>query len=290
MLCFRQSDWQPPDPNLIAKSGEHASLLHIEDSNDRIIAHHQPFDRKKGMSTSIIPTIHLARVYEKLIATYGEPKNEPDNDPLGGLIATILSQHTSDINSGRAYQQLVTAFPIWEYARDAATDKIAEAIKCGGLANIKSVRIQDVLHTLTEQEQEQGETKTLAEYLYDELAKRTTEEAWRYLRKLPGVGPKTAACVLMFHLDRPAFPIDTHVWRTARRLGLIGPKVSADLAHTLFAKVTPPEWVYPLHVNLIRHGRQTCHAQRPACKACPLYDECAYVGSVNAQETAIPSI
>ncbi len=242
------------------------------------------------MPTSIIPTIHLARVYEILIATYGEPKNEPDHDPLGGLIATILSQHTSDSNSERAYQQLVTAFPTWEAVRDATTGKIAEAIKCGGLANTKSVRIQDVLHTLTEQQQEQGETKTLSEYLYNELARRTTEEAGRYLRQLPGVGPKTAACVLMFHLDRPAFPIDTHVWRTARRLGLIGPKVGADVAHTLFAKVTPPEWVYPLHVNLIRHGRQICHAQRPVCKACPLYRECAYVGSVNPQETAIPGI
>src|SRR5436305_768790 len=242
------------------------------------------------MSTVIIPTIHLTRVYEKLIETYGEPKNEPDNDPLGGLIATILSQHTSDINSERAYKQLITTFPTWEVVRDAATDKVAEAIKSGGLANIKSVRIQDVLHTLTEQLQEQGETKTLAKYLYDELTKRTTEEAWRYLRQLPGVGPKTAACVLMFHLDQAAFPIDTHVLRTSRRLGLRGPKVSADLAHTLFAKVTPPEWVYPLHVNLIRHGRQICHAQRPACKACPLYSECAFVGSVNAQETAIPGI
>lgn len=165
------------------------------------------------MSTSIIPTVHLARVYEILIATYGEPTNEPDDDPLGGLIATILSQHTSDSNSGRAYQQLVAAFPTWETVRDTATDKIAEAIKCGGLANIKSIRIQDVLQTLTEQQQGQRETKALAEYLYDELAKRTTEEAWSYLRKLPGVGPKTAACVLMFHLDRPAFPVDT---RTSR--------------------------------------------------------------------------
>src|ERR1700738_986575 len=133
------------------------------------------------------PSVHLARVYELLIATYGEPKNVPDYDPLGGLIGTILSQHTSDINSGRAYQQLVAAFPTWESVRDAATDKIAEAIKCGGLATIKSVRIQDVLHTLTEQQQEQGETKTLAEYLSDELAGRTTEEAGRYLRQLPGV-------------------------------------------------------------------------------------------------------
>src|SRR5947209_11753535 len=101
-------------------------------------------DRNKGMPTSTIPTIHLTRVYEKLIATYGEPKNEPDNDPLGGLIGTILSQHTSDINSDRAYQQLITAFPTWEEVRDAPTYKVAEAIKSGGLANIKSVRIQDV--------------------------------------------------------------------------------------------------------------------------------------------------
>ena len=94
----------------------------------------------------------------------------------------------------------------------------------------------------------------------------------------------------MFHLDRPAFPIDTHVWRILRRLGLIGPKVSADQAHDIFAEMVPPEWVYPLHVNLIRHGRRVCHAQKPECDKCPLYSECAYVGSVNAQETAIPSI
>ena len=240
------------------------------------------------MSITIKPTKHLVRVYELLLRTYGKPKNEPDFDPLGGLIGTILSQHTSDINSGRAYKLLVATFTTWEDVRDAPTDKIVEAVKCGGLANIKSVRIQDVLHTLTEQQQEQGESKTLAEFFYDELARRTTEEAWGYLRKLPGVGPKTAACVLMFHLDRPAFPIDTHVWRTTRRLGLIGPKVSADLAHTLFTKITPPEWVYPLHVNLIQHGRQICHAQRPKCNQCPLYSECAYIGSVIPQEAAIP--
>lgn len=242
------------------------------------------------MPTAIIPTPHLIRVYEKLVERYGEPKNEPDHNPLGGLIATILSQHTSDINSGRAYQQLITAFPTWEAVRDAATDNIAEAIKCGGLANMKSVRIQNVLHVLTEQLQKQGETQTLAEYVYGELMKRTTEEAWRYLQQLPGVGPKTAACVLMFHFDQAAFPIDTHVLRTTRRLGLIDPKVNVNAAHALFAKVIPPAWVYPLHVNLIQHGRQTCHAQRPACSICTLYQECAYVGEVNAQETAIARV
>jgi endonuclease-3 len=242
------------------------------------------------MSTLIRPTVHLTHVYETLIATYGKPQNDPDYDPLGGLIGTILSQHTSDINSERAYQQLIAAFPTWEEVRDAPTYKVAEAIKSGGLANIKSVRIQDVLHTLTEQQEVRGSAKTLAEFLSDELARQTTEDAWRYLKTLPGVGPKTAACVLMFNLDRPAMPVDTHVHRTALRLGLIGPKVSADRAHILFDRVTPPEWVYPLHVNLIRHGRQICHAQRPECSRCPLYGECAYVGSVNAQETAIPDM
>ena len=235
------------------------------------------------MQTSIVPTTHLVNVYELLIGTYGEPKNLPDYDPLGGLVGTILSQHTSDINSGRAYQQLIDTFPTWEEVRDAPTHEVATAIRSGGLANIKAPRIQDALLTLTEEQQAQGGTKTLAEYLYDELVKRTPEEALRYLRRIPGIGPKTAACVLMFHLDQPAFPIDTHVLRTTKRLGLIGSNVSADTAHALFAKVIPPEWVYPLHVNLIRHGRQVCHAQRPDCARCPLYGQCAFVGSVDVE-------
>jgi endonuclease III len=239
------------------------------------------------MSVTMRPTEHLLKVYELLIQTYGEPKNVPDYDPLGGLVGTILSQHTSDTNSDRAYEQLVATFPTWEDVRDAPTDKIVESIKCGGLANIKSVRIQDVLHKLTEQQQEQGETKPLAEFLYDELASRSTEEAWRYLRELPGVGPKTAACVLMFNLNRPAFPIDTHVHRVSKRLGLIGARISAEQAHNIFDKMIPSEWVYPLHVNLIRHGRRICHAQRPKCNLCPLFSECAYVGSVILQETAV---
>lgn len=171
------------------------------------------------MSTTIIPTLHLTQVYEKLIETYGEPVNEPDYDPLGGLVGTILSQHTSDINSGRAYQQLITTFPMWEEVRDAPTYLVADAIRSGGLANVKAPRIQDVLQTLTDQQQAQGCKKTLSEYLYDELMKRETEEAWRYLQKLPGVGPKTAACVMMFNLGRPSFPIDTGTssCRTSKR-------------------------------------------------------------------------
>src|SRR6266568_7752815 len=233
------------------------------------------------MATSISPSTHLARVYELLVATYGEPKNDPDYDPLGGLVGTILSQHTSDINSGRAYQQLVAQFPTWEEVRDAPTHAVAEAIKCGGLANIKAPRIQNALLTLTEWQRSQGGTKSLSDYLNEELAQRTPEEGWHYLRSIPGVGPKTAACVLMFNLGLPIMPVDTHVHRVSKRLGLISPKVNADQAHEAFAQFTPPEWVYPLHVGLIRHGRQICHAQRPDCTQCPLYGECAFVGSVS---------
>ncbi len=239
------------------------------------------------MTKSIIPTVHLARVYELLIGAYGVPVNEPDFDPLGGLVGTILSQHTSDINSDRAYKQLVSTFPTWEEVRDAPTHLVAEAIRSGGLANIKAVRIQEALLTLTEEQLKQGGTKKLSDYLYDKLTHYTSEEGWHYLRSIPGVGPKTAACVLMFNLNRPVMPIDTHVYRTSHRLGLIGPKVTADQAHTVFANITPPEWVYPLHVNLIRLGRQICLAQRPKCHLCPLFSECAYVGSVRPEEAVI---
>ena len=239
------------------------------------------------MTTSTTPPAHLARVYELLIVTYGKPEWVADYNPLGGLVGTILSQHTSDSNSERAYQQLISIFPTWEEVRDAPTNEVANAIRSGGLANIKAPRIQDALLTLAERQHEQGDTKSLSAFLYNELTKRTTEEAWQYLRSITGVGPKTAAAVLMFDMGMPFMPVDTHVFRVSKRLGLIGPKVNADQAHDVFAKNTPPEWVYPLHVNLIRHGRQICHAQRPDCGHCTLYSQCAYVGSVNPQETAI---
>lgn len=239
------------------------------------------------MTTHTTPSLHLTRVYDLLVATYGEPAWNPDNDALGGLVGTILSQHTSDINSGRAYDQLVQTFPTWEEVRDAPTQLVAEAIRSGGLANVKAPRIQDALQTLTEQKEMKGFVGDLATFLYQQLRERTPEEGWRYLRGIPGVGPKTAACVLLFNLGEPVMPVDTHVHRVSKRLGIIGPKVSADQAHEVFTKITPPKWTHTLHVDLIRHGRQVCHAQRPACHTCTLYSECAYVGSVNPQETAV---
>ena len=161
------------------------------------------------MTIFTTPTAHLVRVYKLLIDTYGEPKNEPDYDPLGGLVGTILSQHTSDVNSERAYQQLRAIFPTWEEVRDAPTHEVAEAIRSGGLANIKAPCIKNTLHTLTEWQQSQGGSKSLSDFLYDELTRYSPEEAWHYLRSIPGVGAKTAACVLMFDMDLPVMPIDT---------------------------------------------------------------------------------
>ncbi len=235
----------------------------------------------------------LERIYQLLVQTYGEPEWQPSGDALGELVGTILSQHTSDINSGRAYQQLVAAFPSWEAVRDAPVEQVAGAIRCGGLANLKAQRIQEVLRVLTERLSGTGTRATNGSESADArrpqapvaegaplslnfLAERPLAEGRAYLRSLPGVGPKTAACVLLFALGLPAFPVDTHVHRTSRRLGLIGAKVSADQAHVVFESIVPAAWAYPLHVNLIRHGRRICHAQRPACERCPLRLECAY--------------
>ncbi len=228
------------------------------------------------MSTEVTPLASaeitappkLERIYQLLIQAYGTPDWCPSGDALGELVGTILSQHTSDVNSGRAYSQLVAAFPNWEAVRDAPVEQVAQAIRVGGLANLKAQRIQEVLRVLTDRLH--GAPLSL-----DFLADLPLTEARAYLRSLPGVGPKTAACVLLFALGLPAFPVDTHVHRVCKRLGLIGAKVSADQAHAIFERIVPGEWAFPLHVNLIRHGRRVCHAQRPACERCPLRLECS---------------
>ncbi|WP_052888976.1 endonuclease III domain-containing protein [Thermogemmatispora carboxidivorans] len=240
-----------------------------------------------------LPPVHLARVYQRLLEVYGEPVWRPSGEPLGELIGTILSQHTSDVNSERAYGQLRAAFPAWEELLATPTERLAAVIRCGGLANLKARRIQEVLAELARRREAQAECapataggESLEAFLCAELRRRQPLEAWEYLQELPGVGPKTAACVLLFALGWPVMPVDTHVHRVARRLGLLGPKVSAEQAHVLLAQMTPPAWVYALHVNLIRHGRRVCLAQRPRCPACPLLSECRYAGGLLAEEGA----
>jgi endonuclease III len=225
----------------------------------------------------ITPPLKLERIYHLLLQAYGEPEWRPDGDPLGGLVGTILSQHTSDVNSERAYRQLVTTFPTWEQVRDAPVEEVAQAIRSGGLANMKAPRIQEVLRVLTGRLN--GGPLSL-----DLLKTYQLSEAREYLRSLPGVGPKTVACVLLFSLGLAAFPVDTHVLRTSKRIGLIGAKVSADQAHMVFERIVPAEWAYPLHVNLIRHGRRACHAQRPDCGHCPLRLECAYYQALQGEQ------
>jgi endonuclease-3 len=215
----------------------------------------------------------IRRVYDLLVRAYGIPPWEPDGDALGGLIATVLSQHTSDVNSARAYARLVAAFPTWEAVRDADTDAVAEAIRPGGLAGIKAERIQRILRVLTER---LGGADGGAPLSLGHLDALPAAEALAELRSLPGVGPKTAACVLLFSLGKPAFPVDTHVYRVAGRLGWIGPRESAEAAHETLERAIPPEWRHTLHVDLIRHGREICHARNPECGRCPLRAECRY--------------
>ena len=169
------------------------------------------------------PDERIRWVYERLVEQWGVPPWEPDGDALGGLIATILSQHTSDLNSERAYARLREAFPDWADVRDAPVEAVADEIRVGGLARIKAERIQRVLRALGER----GDGTLDLSWLGD----LPLDEARAALQALPGVGPKTAACVLLFSLGRPAFPVDTHVWRVTRRLGLSGPKVTAEAAH-----------------------------------------------------------
>jgi endonuclease-3 len=230
-------------------------------------------DAKPHAATGI--TAKVARIYEQLIATYGIPLWEPNGDPLGELVATILSQHTSDINSERAYHQLRAAFSSWEQVRDAPTEDVVEAIRSGGLARQKAQRIQQILHILTER-------LGGAQLALDMLNKMPLDDALAWLRELPGVGPKTAACVLLFALGKPAFPVDTHIWRVTKRLGLVGSHASAESAQASLQALIPPQWRHSMHIDLIQHGRQICHARLPACFRCPISSECQYFWDVVA--------
>ncbi|MCC6442191.1 MAG: endonuclease III [Armatimonadetes bacterium] len=205
------------------------------------------------------------RIHDLLAEAYGIPEGSPEEDLLGSLVATILSQNTSDANSHRAYESLKAAFPAWEAVRQAPVKAVADAIRSGGLADMKAARIQSILNAIR---QERGGLDLSF------LREMADEEVRAYLTAFEGVGPKTAACVLMFGMLRPVLPVDTHVHRVSRRLGLIGPKVSAEEAHRLLPELLEPEMIYAFHVNLVRHGRRVCRAQKPRCLACPLRRDC----------------
>jgi Predicted EndoIII-related endonuclease len=183
------------------------------------------------------------------------------------VVATVLSQNTSDVNSGRAFARLKARFPSWEQVADAPVDEVADAIRPGGLADVKARRIQRILAVIEDRE---------GRIDLDRLNELDDEAAEAYLTSLPGVGPKTAACVLVFSMGRPAFPVDTHVHRIVTRLGWVPPRTGAEQAHRLLTPRIPPEIRHDLHVAFITHGRTVCRARDPRCGECELRDLCAY--------------
>jgi len=207
------------------------------------------------------------KVHQKLIEAFGEPTWRNPLPPVDELVSTILSQNTNDINRDRAFDSLRAKFPTWEQVRDADTDEVIDAVRVAGLANQKGPRIQNVLQQITE---ERGSLDL--SFLND----IPLEEARDWLTKFKGVGPKTAAIVLCFSLNRPAFPVDTHVYRVTGRIGLRPEKISVEQAHPYLEDVFPPETYYAAHLNIIRLGREVCNARKPKCPECPVYDLCDY--------------
>lgn len=196
---------------------------------------------------------------------YGRPVARPHGDAIGELVLTILSQNTADTNSGRAYTQMLRTYPSWDAIADAPPEQLIETIRFGGLAQQKAPRIQAVLRTIRAR---------LAGWDLGFLNELPLPEAKDWLRGLPGVGPKTAACVLLFAMGRPAMPVDTHVERVSKRLGLIPAKLPADRAHDALEAAVEPDDYYRFHMLLIKHGRRLCAARRPLCEQCPLVNAC----------------
>ncbi|HEY80142.1 MAG TPA: endonuclease III [Caldilineae bacterium] len=219
-------------------------------------------------------TAVIAEVHRRLQATYGEPRRRGCSDPVGSLVQTILSQNTSDVNTARSYASLRAAFPDWHAVMTAPAEAVVDAIRAGGLANQKAPRIQAALRAIYEIRED---------FDLSWLAELPVAEARSWLTSLPGVGNKTASILLLFCFDMPAFPVDTHVHRVTRRLGLAPASASPDQVMRIIEAHAPPEWFYPLHLNLIRHGRAVCKAQKPRCDGCVLANLCA---SKNVASTA----
>jgi endonuclease III len=207
-----------------------------------------------------IRAIH--RRLEQRFAPLAPPRS---SDPLEELILTVLSQHTSDVNAARAFASLRARFPTWDAVARGRPSAVADAIRSGGLANVKAPRIRSILREIHDRE---------GRYDLSFLREMSDVDATRYLSSLNGVGPKTAAIVLAFSLGRNALAVDTHVHRVARRLGLIPPNASAERAHVILEELVPPELRVPMHVGLIRLGREICKATHPRCEVCPLNDLC----------------
>jgi len=207
----------------------------------------------------------IRAVHRRLVEAYGPIQAQRKAPIVECLVGTVLSQHTSDINSGRAFRALRERWPSWDAFGEASLDEIEEAIRPGGLARLKAPRIRAILDEIRARE---GRIELSS------LEPLPDDEVYAYLRSLPGVGPKTAACVMAFSMQRDAFPIDTHVHRVVRRLGWVAGKASAETASGELAARIPAGLRYQLHVLMIAHGRRICRARRPLCSECPVFDFC----------------
>ncbi len=204
-------------------------------------------------------------VWRRLKAEYGEPRIEPTGDPIGQLVSTILSQHTADASSDRAYRQLRARFPTWSDVATAPLDEIAESIHLAGLSNQKATTIQTALRDLDSTDLQALSTLPVA-------------DARRRLTSIRGVGDKTASCVLLFALGMPAQPVDTHIERVSKRIGMTSGARTAAGIQDVLEECLPADGqtMYAFHVDLIRHGREICIARSPKCSLCVLSDLCAY--------------
>jgi endonuclease-3 len=207
-------------------------------------------------------------IYAALVDCFGELRFEGGEEPIAALIGTILSANTNDVNSGRAFDQLMATFGgDWDAIRTAPLDEIKEAIRPAGMYHQKAPHIAATLERI---KADRGD------YSLEFLAALPVEDALRYLTALPGVGHKTASIVLLFCFNGAAFPVDTHIQRISQRLGIAGPKESAEKIKGRWESLLPPETYYPLHLNLIRLGREICQARQPKCEVCPLQAYCDY--------------
>ncbi len=215
-----------------------------------------------------IPTEIIAEIHGRLQIQFGLPDGSRRTDPTEELIRTILSQNTNDVNRDRALDSMWSRFGSWAAIATAPAEELAEAIRPGGLGDIKAPRIQNALRCIRERS---------GAYDLSFICTMPLGEASTWLQDLPGVGPKTAACVLLFACGKPVMPVDTHIHRVTARLGLIPAGTSANAAHDLLTGLVPAPLIYPLHINIIRHGRTTCRSGRPLCDQCTLADLCPYL-------------
>lgn len=207
----------------------------------------------------------ISQINRLLARQHGTRIWHQHHDPVSELVAVILSQNTSDANSGRAFDSLRSRFATWEEVAEADVNTIEQSIRSGGLSRIKAARIKDILQTIMK------ENRSLNMDFINELP---LDQAKEWLGNLPGVGPKTVACILLFAYGKPVFPVDTHVFRVSRRLGLIGSGISANQSHEILGKIVPTKAVYQLHMNMVQHGRKICKSQRPKCGECILKGLC----------------